>query len=441
MSPRIRELTVTLYGQAVGTIIESGASLTFRYDDSYLARPTATPLSLSMPLSEVPYTRAAIETFLKGLLPDNEQVRRRWANHFSLKDGDTFGLIAAIGNDAAGGAIYSPEPAPNSGRLEPISDKQIAARLRRLREDEDDWLEDDERWSLAGAQSKFTLRQTAKGWAIAYGHEPSSHIIKPGISRLNGQALVEHVSMQSAARLGLSVAKTQYLKFEDQPAIVVERFDRRPATKGGLARVHQEDLCQALRVIPAKKYESDGGPGIQRITSLLREHSNDDSADRFIQAVIVNYLLGAPDAHAKNYSILLAGNTITLAPLYDIGSGLLYLRDSRLRYPTAAMALGGSRNFGELTARNWAKLAQATNYPLDQIREWVALFATTVTDAVEDSIKTIPPRTTDRQQLRTHLQPRVAALAQLTLEGLTASNSSMARRAKNWASTHLANIG
>ena len=85
----------------------------------------------------------------------------------------------------------------SEGWVEPVSDAAIAERLRRLREDPTDWLGADERWSLAGAQSKFTLRDIGDGWGLAHGSEPSTHIIKPGISTIAGQALIEHVTSRS----------------------------------------------------------------------------------------------------------------------------------------------------------------------------------------------------------------------------------------------------
>ena len=45
---------------------------------------------------------------------------------------------------------------------------------------------------------------------------------------------------------------------------------------------------------------------------------------RFADALVFNWLIAGTDAHAKNYSFLLAGNQIRLAPLYDIASILPY---------------------------------------------------------------------------------------------------------------------
>ena len=82
---------------------------------------------------------------------------------------------------------------------------------------------DEASWSLAGAQSKFTLARVEQSWAYAYGSTPSTHIVKPGITRLEDQALIEHVSMRSLAAPGISVADTEYVEFGSEPAIVIGR--------------------------------------------------------------------------------------------------------------------------------------------------------------------------------------------------------------------------
>jgi serine/threonine-protein kinase HipA len=50
---------------------------------------------------------------------------------------------------------------------------------------------------------------------------------------------------------------------------------------------------------------------------------------RFADALIWKRLIGGTDAHAKNYSILLAADQARLAPLYDIASALPYGRHER----------------------------------------------------------------------------------------------------------------
>jgi serine/threonine-protein kinase HipA len=101
-----------------------------------------------------------------------------------------------------------------------------------------------------------------------------------------------------------------------------------------------------LGVAPSGKYQNEGGPSPGRVAGLLRHAMPAAIADaavwRFADALIWNWLIGGTDAHAKNYSLLLSGEEIRLAPLYDIASALPYgTHERKLRL---AMKIGGSYN-------------------------------------------------------------------------------------------------
>lgn len=428
---RVSTLVVALYGRRIGVIERNAAALSFAYDEDYVVSGRGpTPLSLSMPLSaHTRYRNAVVQAHLRGLLPDHADVRARWAAHFGIDEKDTFGLIRAIGADCAGAAMYVEEhqleqALAGVGDLEPYGERQIADRLRRLREDDTDWLGDDDdhahHWSLAGGQGKFTLARTGDGWARPTGFAPSTHIVKPGITRIPAQALTEHICQSACATAGLPAAASRYLEFEDQPAIVVERFDRRVGTDR-IVRVHQEDMCQAMGLDPSRKYAENGGPGVARIAQLLRA-VDEPSARAFARAVVANYLVGAPDAHAKNFSILLVRGSARLAPLYDVASGLAVSRkDGVPAFRKAAMGIGGENRFGEVEAEHWVKFARDCGLPVDEVRLMVRELAERMPDAVADAISTVPSSAHGHDIVRRVLQPRVTRLCALTLAGLDAS--------------------
>lgn len=418
-------LAFALYGQPAGIIERSGGRVSLHYRDDYLNQPDPTPLSLSMPVSSEAYPARPVGAYLRGLLPDNAAVRERWATAAQVRPGNTLGLIAYAGQDVAGGAIFAPneklaDALTRPGGLIPASESDIAARLRGTRADDAAWRAEDfdEHWSLAGAQAKFTLARTAQGWAFATGSSPSTHIIKPGIGRIRAQALIEHVSMEAFRSAGLATAKTHYVMFEDQPAIVVERFDRRITAAGETLRIHQEDLLQSLALDPLRKYEADRGPGIQRISSLLRSVADSGSVARFTRAVIANQIIGAPDAHAKNYAVILAGRTATLAPLYDVATGLVPDANGQLRYPKGAMSVGGERGFGDVERHHWEKLARITQLPATDVLDWVAELAASIPSAFESAAaKTDAP---ESEFVLGEVLPNIVAVARQTLSNLAA---------------------
>ena len=94
--------------------------------------------------------------------------------------------------------------------------------------------------------------------------------------------------------------------FGGQKVLVVKRFDRLWLPDGRLIRLPQEDICQATSTPSARKYESKGGPGAIAVLNLLLG-SDEPGKDRqtVLRALIVFWLLGATDGHAKNFSLSL----------------------------------------------------------------------------------------------------------------------------------------
>ena len=154
-----------------------------------------------------------------------------------------------------------------------------------------------------------------------------------------------------------------------------------------ILRVHQEDLCQALGLPPSRKYQNEGGPGPGQIARLLREAMPPAVAEgavrRFVDALIWNWLIGGTDAHAKNYSMLLAGDQVRLAPLYDIASALPYgMHERKLRF---AMKLGG--DYRVFLQRNpWPQTARDLGLDAGELADRVSKLADVAPDAFADSV-------------------------------------------------------
>lgn len=409
--PRPKVLDAYLGGRKAGTFTQDPQVL-FTYDPNYLADPRATPLSVSMPRAEAAYRQSATLPWLDGLLPESQDVRNRWAQQFGVSATNGFALLTHMGLDTPGAVQLVPAGTPlrQGGHLEPLDEKALGSRLRALRSEPDGWTTTGERWSLGGAQSKFALRWS-KGWNEAIGDEPTTHIIKPGVSGFRGQGLNEHLTMTAARILGLRAADTRYDEFDGEPAIIIARYDRTDSD-GTILRAHQEDLCMALSVPRGKKYEDDGGPSAATVLDLLRGvDASTQSVERFLDALAFNYLVGASDAHAKNYSLLLRGTRVSLAPLYDIASSLPYdaAPDSGLR--KLAMAIGGEKRFGMVGRQHWARLARRAAVEPDWLWSRVLELAGRLPDALSTAIAAtpatnagdLPARYLDR--LVTHLDP------------------------------------
>ncbi len=361
------QLIALMDGREVGTVHYKGSRLSFAYSDTWRNDPNAYPLSLSMPLGSATHGHARIEAFLWGLLPDNDRVLQSWGKRFQVSPKNVFRLISHVGEDCAGAVQFvSPErletliAEPAAREIQWLTEDDVAERLRTLRADHSAWrsASDTGQFSLAGAQPKTALLFERKRWGVPSGRIPTTHILKPPTGEWDGHAENEHFSLQLARALGLIVPNSSVVRFQDEIAIVVERYDRARAG-GRWVRIHQEDMCQALGLHPTRKYESDGGPGVQRIVELLREQSSSPEEDvqSFLDAVAFNWLIAGTDAHAKNYSLLLGQNgVVRLAPLYDL-AGILPYPSVDMSKVKLAMKVGGEYRLRNIGLRHWQKLA------------------------------------------------------------------------------------
>lgn len=404
-----KELAVLLSGQRLGTLTEGRhGKHSFSYD---LDGPERN-LSLSMPRRRQAWGPDRVEPFLDGLLPDNQAARVQIARHHGAVAGNTFSLLTAVGRDCAGAVQFLRPDAMDEldeGVLVPMSDADISRRLRELISSRQaSWQARGEHWSLAGAQEKVALHRRADQWYQATGAIPTTHIIKPGVTDLPCQAYNEVLCLQAVRTIGLPTAATNYVDFAGTPAVISRRWDRHVAVDGTVTRVHQEDLCQALAVHPSRKYQADGGPSPGDVISFLRALRLEEDVWLFVRALAINFLLGATDAHAKNYAILHADDSPPrLAPLYDIAS--IYPYSPQRSQRRLAMKIGSRYAYDEITLRHWITFAETNDLDPSVLTAQIYLDADELPGALRSAIELHPPRTDDEHRLADTLMAEVEA--------------------------------
>jgi serine/threonine-protein kinase HipA len=390
------ELVVLLAGEPIGVVRRhAGGRLSFVYDEAWQEAGDAYPLSLSLPLIEHEHEDAAIRAYLEGLLPDRVEVRNSWGKQFHVSGKNAFGLLAHVGEDCPGAVQFvSPERvdalrAVATTPVEWLSEAELAARLRNAIDvyGKGAQVRGNGYFSLAGAQPKTVLYREGNRWASPSAALPSTHLLKPPAGDLDSLALNEHLCLLLAEELGLSVARSEVLSFEGEVAIVVERFDRVWGADGRVRRVHQEDLCQALAVLPQSKYEYEGGPGAPMCGRLLMQNSADPDTDlgSFVDALALNWVILGTDGHAKNYACLYPGGPRPrLAPLYDIISVLPY--PEQVVYPgkaRLAMRIGKEYRAAAIRRRHWETFAQDLGVDEEPLLQRVAELVAAVPSALE----------------------------------------------------------
>lgn len=387
-------LIVVLDNAVAGSLVRfNGGKLRFDYSDDYRELPGATPLSLSMPVQVRSHPDSVVTPWLWGLLPDNDLVLARWARDFHVSASSPFSLLSTpVGEDCAGAVRFAPPDQVDyvlkrAGEVAWLTDDDVAERLRELRKDSTAWLGTSfsGQFSLAGAQAKTALIFQDGRWGVPSGSTPTTHILKPAVAGFDDHDLNEHLCLDAARRAGLLAVRTRVARFGDESAVVVDRYDRRE-NESGVLRVHQEDLCQALGVPPSRKYQNEGGPGPADIAGVLRRamppRVADDAVLRFADALIWNWLIAGTDAHAKNYSLLLAQDQVRLAPLYDVASALPYgNHEKKLRL---AMKIGD--DYGVFPARNtWPRASRDLGLDADALMDRVRELGSLTADAFADA--------------------------------------------------------
>ena len=174
----------------------------------------------------------------------------------------------------------------------PLNEAQIETLLRNVPSEmpsdvsSDSPLTNDFRISIAGAQEKTALLRIGKRWHLPLGATPTTHIFKLPLglvgnitADMSDSIENEWLCAKILDALGFDVAPTEIGQFGDQKVLIVERFERRwiaatPQSKPWIARLPQDDFCQATGKPGDIKYETDGGPGIRAALGLLAGGSN-----------------------------------------------------------------------------------------------------------------------------------------------------------------------
>lgn len=376
---KVTTLDVYLNAELVGKLTKrTTGALEFVYNENWLYRDDTYPISQSLQLIETPYKGDEVYSFFENLLPDNSEIKKQMAQKLKARSSQTFDLLNVAGQDCVGAFqfIQHGADAPELKTIEgeKLSDNEIENILRNLTFNPLGNNPDNEfRISIAGAQEKTALLKYNNEWIRPKGSTPTSHIFKPPLGKFpNGIDMStsvenEWLCSEIVRQLGMNVAKTEILKFDKQKCLVVERFDRYwSKDKKILHRIPQEDLCQALGFNAAKKYESDGGPGIVQIMQFLSASDRAEEDRRsFFKTQIIFSLLAGIDGHTKNYSIFQTESGFRLTPLYDILSAYPAIEKKQIQKERAklAMAVGNGRHYRlyKIFKRHWLETAKKCN--------------------------------------------------------------------------------
>lgn len=245
----------------------------FSYAESYLENEAAQPLSALLPLREEPFPKRQTRVFFRNLLPEGGALAAV-AKTLEVKSSSYLKVLGALGSECIGALILEGD----DGQKErpygytPLEREELG---RAFEEGADGVakLQEEAKLSLAGAQSKMGLYADRSSgilpqYFLPQGTAASTHIVKAANRRFEQLSENEYYCLRLAEAAGLSVPKCFLDTIEEQPLFVIERFDRvllpeqdRRVDRGihQVQRLHQEDFCQVLGLLPERKYEKGGG--------------------------------------------------------------------------------------------------------------------------------------------------------------------------------------
>ncbi len=354
----MRTLSVWWDRVVVGTLqVNQHGQMRFTYAADWLADTSRPAISFSLPKQEQPFTQRQCRPFFAGLLPEEAQ-RDVIAGALGISRGNDFAFLEALGGDVAGALSLWP-----TGEVPPVPDPTGTPRS----------LSDDELVEVVDA------RVARPAWG-----QPTTHILKPAIARYPRTTENEALVMTLAAAVGLPVAPVTARSVEGRSYLLVTRYDRRFDAKGQTHRLHQEDFCQALGIVPERKYAAEGGPTFKTGFDLLRRATAVPAVAvlAFLDAAIFNLIVGNADAHGKNFSLLYQSAGVSLSPFYDLLSTVAYPDLS----PNLAMKIARRATLEEIGQVTWTAFAEDIGLPASFVRRRVR----ELSDAVRNQVTSLP---------------------------------------------------
>jgi len=290
---------------------------------------------------------------LSNLLPEGS-LRELIAQSLKVHVDNEFYLFSYLGEDLPGALIATPM---DPGDL-PDSVLSTHGKAKAVKFEKPGF---ENRFSLAGVQMKFSMKEKDGRYNLAKGDELGDWIIKTPSTRHSHVPLNEYTAMSLASLAGIDIPDIKLVDLdkldnlppinlpEETQAFAIRRFDR-----DGPRRVHMEDFAQILVKYPHEKYNS---ANYEQIGRVVYEYSGDGLADaqQFARRLLVNILLANGDAHLKNWSLIYPDQiTPRLSPAYDIVTTRVYIENES----EFALNLGKNKRWYSSTIehfRNWSE--------------------------------------------------------------------------------------
>ena len=334
---------------------------------------------------------------LSNLLPEGS-LRELIAQELKIHADNEFHLFTYLGEDLPGALVAEPmEPkdVPNSvltthGKAKAVEFNKITRQNK---------------FSLAGVQMKFSMKEKDGRYNLSKGDELGDWIIKTPSTKHKDVPVNEYTVMKLASLVGVDIPEIKLVELDkldnlpqinlpnEKLAFAIKRFDRDDDV-----RIHMEDFAQVLVKYPQQKYNS---ASYEQIGRILYQFSGDGliDAQQLARRLLVNILLANGDAHLKNWSLLYSDQvTPRLSPAYDIVTTSVYI-DNERQY---ALNLGKTKDWYEVSIANFESWANRSEIPWRAIKPHLADTMEKARILWPDEMKNLPMNEDHKKKLKDH---------------------------------------
>lgn len=330
------------------------------------------------PQQRLPSSHVALPKWFSHLLPEG-RLRQAVADAARVSTVREFELLARLGGEDLPGALQVIPWDPDAGGVAPEAEAEP---------DESDETNPVLKFSLAGAQLKFSVHSSERGITVPVKGKAGNLIVKlpdprPGFV---GVPEAEYAAMSLARAIGLETPDVHLVDARDIAGLehwaqelpgtsfAIDRYDR----TGDGRRMHAEEFAQIVSVSATherSKYEHTNFESIANIAARL---TGVESVGTVIDRIVLNVLVGNGDAHLKNWSVTYPdGMNPALSPLYDVVPTVLYL----LPNDHLGLKLNGSRAFEAVTSASFEAIGERTGFGGVEARERASDAASRVLDS------------------------------------------------------------
>ena len=351
---------MTKVGSITGTDYKDAV---FVYDESYIANKTHRPISISLPVSDKPFSAKSTKNYFEGLLPEGF-TRKCITDSMHSEPDDYISILRELGRECLGAIQIVDESVQCiEADYKELSKKEVKA-LAKEGASHSANLVIHSHLSLTGASGKTGLYydDKKKKWYQPVGSAPSNYIVKQSHVRLSNIVVNEQLCLLTAKKLGIDVPESFVVQIEKNKTedvdilFATKRFDRVVTDDSRKVkdlpvpyRLHQEDFAQALGINSSQKYEKNGEHYLKQMFNIIRSYSANPIEDQFKlwRITVFNFLIGNTDNHIKNYSLLYSNDlrTVRLAPCYDVVATRVYKNDIN----EMSLSINGKLNMDEVT--------------------------------------------------------------------------------------------